>query len=356
MLSVSPTTLDFGISTNSLSLLIANVGSGTLTWTITESPDKPWLTSITPSSGSGNATVTVTVDRAFLIGNSDTGTLAVTSNGGDVNVAVLISKPPVGSVVISAPNLAGASGTIDVPVDVIDLTGKNVVGLTIMVETQTSVLTPTSATTTGTILAAWGSVFINIVGGQITISGADVNPLSGSGTLITLQYQATCVGVGSTSPIHFVSAVLNEEDPPCITQDGSFTCAAGLNVSGKVLYHQNSNPVDNATITLDGYAETTAIDGSFAFTAIPGGNLTLTPTKDADLGNSISAFDASMILRYSVGLITLTPYQLLAADVSGNGSVSAYDASFILRYTVGLINLSRLETIGDLYQTVLPLI
>ncbi len=99
-LLVSPTTLDFGPTQTSLTFQISNTGGGTLTWTVAESPDKPWITSVSPASGNGNATVTVTVDRSLLSGNSDTGTLAVTSNGGNQNVTVLISRDvPVLSVV-----------------------------------------------------------------------------------------------------------------------------------------------------------------------------------------------------------------------------------------------------------------
>ncbi|MDZ7291387.1 MAG: choice-of-anchor D domain-containing protein [candidate division KSB1 bacterium] len=91
-LSVNPLVLDFGTSATSLPFQISNTGGGTLTWNVTETPDKPWITSISPNNGTNNATVTVTVDRALLPGNNDTGVLAVTSNGGNQNVTVNISK------------------------------------------------------------------------------------------------------------------------------------------------------------------------------------------------------------------------------------------------------------------------
>ena len=89
-LSVSPTSLDFSTTQTSLTFQISNIGDGTLIWSVTESPDKAWITSVSPANGNGNATVAVIVDRSQLSGDSDTGTLAVTSNGGNVNVAVLI--------------------------------------------------------------------------------------------------------------------------------------------------------------------------------------------------------------------------------------------------------------------------
>lgn len=92
LLSVTPTTLDFGTTETSLQFQISNTGNGTLTWSVAENPDKPWITSITPGSGTNAATVTVTVDRNLLSETSDTGTLAVTSNGGNQNITVLIAK------------------------------------------------------------------------------------------------------------------------------------------------------------------------------------------------------------------------------------------------------------------------
>jgi hypothetical protein len=106
VLSVTPTTLNFGTTQTSLSFHIMNTGGGTLTWTVTESPDKPWITSITPASGSGNAAVTVTVNRSLLVGSSDTGTLAVSSNGGSANVIVSIQ-----AAVLGVPILPSASET-----------------------------------------------------------------------------------------------------------------------------------------------------------------------------------------------------------------------------------------------------
>ncbi|MFW9952647.1 MAG: dockerin type I repeat-containing protein, partial [Candidatus Thorarchaeota archaeon] len=76
----------------------------------------------------------------------------------------------------------------------------------------------------------------------------------------------------------------------------------------------------------------------YFFHNVPLDSFDLIPSKDGELNNSISAFDASMILRYVVGLISLTPYQMIAADVTGNGSISALDASYILQYSVGLIS------------------
>ena len=95
-LSITPTTLDFGSDLTSKTFQISNTGNGTLAWTVSENPDKPWITSITPNGGSNSATITVTVDRSLLAGSSDTGNLSVTSNGGSAIVAVQIQAPQPG--------------------------------------------------------------------------------------------------------------------------------------------------------------------------------------------------------------------------------------------------------------------
>lgn len=58
---------------------------------------------------------------------------------------------------------------------------------------------------------------------------------------------------------------------------------------------------------------------------------------DVTLNGSITAFDASLVLRHSVGDITLTGDSLIAAEVSGHDPVTAYDASLILQYVAGVI-------------------
>jgi fibronectin type 3 domain-containing protein len=58
---------------------------------------------------------------------------------------------------------------------------------------------------------------------------------------------------------------------------------------------------------------------------------------DVSGNGTISAFDASKILRHVVGIDSLDPLQQRIGDVSGNLAISSLDASYILQYTVGLI-------------------
>ncbi|MDP8220275.1 MAG: T9SS type A sorting domain-containing protein, partial [Candidatus Stygibacter frigidus] len=60
---------------------------------------------------------------------------------------------------------------------------------------------------------------------------------------------------------------------------------------------------------------------------------------DVDSNGEIEAYDASMVLQYTVGIPTpVDPFPENLADVDGNGSVEAYDAALILQYVVGIID------------------
>jgi parallel beta-helix repeat protein len=56
---------------------------------------------------------------------------------------------------------------------------------------------------------------------------------------------------------------------------------------------------------------------------------------DVSLNGLVQAYDASLVLKNVVGLLTLSNVQRQVADVSGNGDISAYDASLILQFIVG---------------------
>jgi hypothetical protein len=58
---------------------------------------------------------------------------------------------------------------------------------------------------------------------------------------------------------------------------------------------------------------------------------------DVSADGNITAYDASLVLQYVVGLIELSLDAQDAADVTGNNTVTALDAALILQYCVGLI-------------------
>ena len=244
------------------------------------------------------------------------------------------------AIIVRMPDTAGAPGQmINIPVMVDDdVTGQGIIAVMLTVRTDVALLTPVGVSIAGTMLEPWGSVESNVVGGDISISGANISELTGSGVLVYIQYQVNASAVpGQTTPLDLLTVLFNEGTPIASLVDGVFTVMSGYSVSGNVEYYNNDRAIANVTLDLDGFQTLTDASGDFVFPAVPGGTYSLVPTKDGDLGASISPFDAAKVLQYSVGVITLTPFQMIAADVSGNGSISPFDASYILRYSVGMI-------------------
>jgi hypothetical protein len=58
----------------------------------------------------------------------------------------------------------------------------------------------------------------------------------------------------------------------------------------------------------------------------------------ADHNGAITSLDASVIARVAVGLLTPSPNQIVAGDVTGNGSLGALDASYVARFSVDLVD------------------
>ena len=74
-------------------------------------------------------------------------------------------------------------------------------------------------------------------------------------------------------------------------------------------------------------------------------NVQIPKYGDTDGNRSITAYDAALVLRHSVGIDPLPtadplPWQqwrIIACDVDGNGKITAYDSALILRKSVGII-------------------
>jgi hypothetical protein len=126
-------------------------------------------------------------------------------------------------------------------------------------------------------------------------------------------------------------------------------------VSGTVRYYRDdagagaepsTKPVPNVGIDRTGDAvadTTTAGPGTYTFGSLSG-NVTLTTVakygspRASDHNGAISSFDASVVARAAALLVTLSPNQHVAGDVTGDGTVSAFDASFVARFAAGLID------------------
>lgn len=100
---------------------------------------------------------------------------------------------------------------------------------------------------------------------------------------------------------------------------------------------------DTATVT--GLAPGAAVVTAQAYDNVTGETYTASATVtvrefifgDVDGDGTVTANDALLALRYSLGIIELTPEQLARADVDCSGAVNANDALWILRRSLGLV-------------------
>jgi len=120
-LLVWPSSLDFGSDKTSLGLSIFNNGGGTLTWSVATGDS--WL-SVSPSWGTDTGTVTVQADRSAVARGTHTGTVSITSNGGDDTVAVAITAAnhaPTFSSLVADPAGVRPTGTSTITATVADV-------------------------------------------------------------------------------------------------------------------------------------------------------------------------------------------------------------------------------------------
>lgn len=94
VLSLVPTSLNFGTTPTMSSVLVSNAGGGTLNWTASKT--QPWLLIMQTSgslAGGKSQSVNITVNRAGLKPGSYSDTISFTSNGGNANVSVSMTVP-----------------------------------------------------------------------------------------------------------------------------------------------------------------------------------------------------------------------------------------------------------------------
>ncbi|MBD3290833.1 hypothetical protein GF337_18645, partial [candidate division KSB1 bacterium] len=113
-------------------------------------------------------------------------------------------------------------------------------------------------------------------------------------------------------------------------------------LSGHVNYYRSDEVVPNTKLNVVGSnAEMdtlTDVSGKFCFNLPWKKDYTITPVKmqGEDIGEDcITAYDAVLAARHSVKLDTLEFPLRNAADVNKDGKITIYDASLILRYSLG---------------------
>ncbi len=188
-----------------------------------------------------------------------------------------------------------------------------------------------------------------VAGDRVNLGWLTLNPTVGTvapGSSQNIQLQFSSIVNGDTLGIGYYSGTIaissNDLDDPMMLVPVKMKIYTIAEINGRLSYYADSNmAVNDATIELSGAANKTATsdsDGRYKFSDLPSGDYQVIPEKVDDFRDAITPLDASLALQYAVGMKQLTPYQKIAADVTGNKKVSAYDASYILQRVVGAIS------------------
>jgi hypothetical protein len=195
--------------------------------------------------------------------------------------------------------------------------------------TQTATTTPTD-TPTGTPVDTGTPTSTASVTATATETETPANTATASDTATPSETPTiTSTPEDTATP----SATATITDTPTITP----TPALG----GVVRYYSSDDPVAGVEVSLLGgmpASTTTDATGHYGFADAGNGMLSIQPSKDGDFSDAITSLDASFILQTIAQLRTLTPDQLLAGDVTGDGTISTLDASLILQFQVQLIS------------------
>ena len=284
-------------------------------------------------TGSGTVTASIADGAAVSISN---GVLSEASTSTDNTVTYFTCN----NVAITPPTISVTTNTqFTVPITVDDTTGRNILSYDFSLSFDPAVVFPIGVETAGTLSSGW-TVTTNTTSGIINVSGFNISPLSGSGTLLNLRF-ISIGGVTATSQLNFNSFMFNEGIPCANTTDGSVTVVSG-SVSGTVTYANalTTTPVPNTTLSGAGsvpVSTTTDANGQYSLNGFGSGSYVVTPSK-TDQVNGISNADAARIAQHTIGFAMLNSTQMIAADVTGNGQVTSLDAAYIAQYVVGIEN------------------
>jgi len=228
---------------------------------------------------------------------------------------------------------------VDLPVTITGVGEVDIISALIEVEFDTACLNGVSVESQRTLTENWQTPVVNLQKGSMYFALAGASPLAGDGILIYLRfYTNPAAEENDQCELRFADVLLNEGDPTTITHSGNFQ-VRGLQIAGSVDYEGTGLPVPFVKFTLNGHAlltNQTDENGHFNYTRLHYGDYVLTPEKTGDQGRAISPFDAALILQHVVGSSQLSPYQKIAADVTGDSTVSSFDASYIMRLSVNL--------------------
>ena len=286
-----------------------------------------------PASGAAGGTLVTTGDTDTITGLVDGGEytvyVALVDAAGDLlspsvtaDSDFIIGPPPDGVTVV---NSQGAAGTpVVIPIQIYDVAtaGDSITAVDLSLTFDATILTPQTdgTNTTGASLGpvvpvGWTIEQFEPSAGQINISlAADFgNPVTGPGVIVNVGFDINAAAVaGATSWLDLIKADLNEGAIASTPVGGSFV----------VLDIVYGDVTGNGTVS--------AYDASWVLEYVV--NAALTPPVDVTFPIETTAPDW--------GVQPLTTQEAFdVADVDEDGSLTAMDASYILKAAVGMVAL-----------------
>jgi hypothetical protein len=97
-------------------------------------------------------------------------------------------------------------------------------------------------------------------------------------------------------------------------------------LGGKISNEENES-VEEVNVELNtGEIATTNSNGQFTFAVVPGGDYTVTPSKDDNQLNGVTTFDLVLISKHILNVQRLdSPYKIIAADINNSKSITTLD-------------------------------
>ncbi|HEX9652292.1 MAG TPA: choice-of-anchor D domain-containing protein, partial [bacterium] len=124
---------------------------------------------------------------------------------------------------VSLPETESTPGSmVSIPLIVGNLSGRSVFSYSALIQFDPTVLAILPPTSTGTLSEIFGPPSYELLDTLIIIRGVGTTPLSGSGSLVNLNF-AVIGQPGQTSILRFVGFLFNTGIPGAIVSDGKFT-------------------------------------------------------------------------------------------------------------------------------------
>ena len=188
--------------------------------------------------------------------------------------------------------------------------------------------------------------------GTIVVSVFNPAAFTGAGSVVNINMRV--IGpIGSVSPLNLVNFRYNGGLVCSNVSSGTLTVVGG-SVAGRVVYENEAYPAPTTTPTpkpvpntrLDAVGSASFFtlsnaSGNYLLASFGPGPYTVTPSRPDEnhlTPNGIFSNDPSLIAQHVVGLITLSPVQLRAADVSGLHTITSFDAALVAQWIVGIPN------------------